>query len=255
MADEHEDAGGPVPPEQLFQRAQFNFLALALLMSTVLGAILLFTWNHRRVRADERQFYESLGAIQFKFEPHESTQRFRQLRETLPEETPEETKRLALALFDRALNNVPQILKFQEEAAATQAMYSKSMISSSAWRSFRENDALVTEELDEVREEAEALMPGWGKAIWQQAVQQLQANEVAQARAAQETEEKKSQAKKAKRQKQKEKAKAQKPAAPPAPSPEELAEKARLELEALLEKENSSSVSGSTHSKSGKKKK
>lgn len=106
----------------------------------------------------------------------------------------------------------------------------------------------------QVREEAEELVPGWGKAIWQQAVQQLQRRELMQAQAAQEEDEKKSQAKKAKRLKQKEKVKAKKAAEAPAPSPEELAEKARLELEALLKAEEDS-TSGSTHSKAGKKKK
>lgn len=146
-----DDAAGPAPPEHLFQRAQFNWLALAMMVSAVLGAVVLFAWNQRRVRADDREFYDSLGATQFKFEPHESTQRFRQLRESLrDDETPEATRQLQLALFDRALNNVPQILKFQEESTATQTMYSKSMISTSAWRSFRENEALVSQELEEV---------------------------------------------------------------------------------------------------------
>ena len=50
-------------------------------------------------------------------------------------------------------------------------LYSQSMCSVKQWRSYQNAEAMVSQEVEEVRAEADEIEPGWSQAIWRQAMQ------------------------------------------------------------------------------------
>jgi len=78
---------------------------------------------------------------------------------------------LAQALMKRCISDIPIVTHIQKESAGMNKLYSQSMCSVKQWRSYQAAEALVSNEVDEVRAEADEIEPGWSQVIWKQAMQ------------------------------------------------------------------------------------
>lgn len=78
---------------------------------------------------------------------------------------------LAQALMKRAIADIPIVAHIQKESPGMNKLYSQSMCSVKQWRSYQAAEQLVSQEVEEVRAEADEIEPGWSQAIWRQAMQ------------------------------------------------------------------------------------
>jgi predicted ribosome quality control (RQC) complex YloA/Tae2 family protein len=78
---------------------------------------------------------------------------------------------LAQALMKRAIADIPMVQHIQKESSGMNKLYSQSMCSVKQWRSYQQAESLVSQEVEEVRAEADEIEPGWSQSIWRQAMQ------------------------------------------------------------------------------------
>lgn len=78
---------------------------------------------------------------------------------------------LAQALMKRAMADIPMVMYIQKESAGMSKLYSKSMCSVKQWRAYQQAESLVSNEINEVKAEADEIEPGWSEVIWRQATQ------------------------------------------------------------------------------------
>lgn len=78
---------------------------------------------------------------------------------------------LAQALMKRCIADIPIVQHIQKESTGMNKLYSQSMCSVNQWRSYQAAEQLVSNEVDEVRAEADEIEPGWSQVIWRQAMQ------------------------------------------------------------------------------------
>ncbi|CAB9510964.1 Preprotein translocase subunit Sec66 [Seminavis robusta] len=78
---------------------------------------------------------------------------------------------MAQALMKRAIADIPVVTHIQKESAGMNKLYSQSMCSVKQWRAYQNAEAMVSQEVEEVRAEADEIEPGWSQAIWRQAMQ------------------------------------------------------------------------------------
>lgn len=78
---------------------------------------------------------------------------------------------LAQALMKRAMADIPLVTQVQKESNGMNRLYAQSMCSVNQWRSYQAAQSMVSTEVDEVREEADEIEPGWSQSIWKQAMQ------------------------------------------------------------------------------------
>lgn len=78
-------------------------------------------------------------------------------------------KVMAQALMKRAMADLPLVMHIQKESAGMTKLYSKSMCSVKQWRSYQAAEQLVSNEVNEVKMEADEIDPGWSEAVWRQA--------------------------------------------------------------------------------------
>jgi len=78
---------------------------------------------------------------------------------------------LAQALMKRCIADIPLVTHIQKESAGMNKLYSQSMCSVNQWRSYQAAETMVSSEVDEVRNEADEVEPGWSQVIWRQAMQ------------------------------------------------------------------------------------
>jgi Preprotein translocase subunit Sec66 len=70
---------------------------------------------------------------------------------------------LAQALMKRAIGDVPIVTHIQKESAGMNKLYSQSMCSVKQWRAYQAAEAMVSAEVEEVRQEADEIEPGWSQ--------------------------------------------------------------------------------------------
>lgn len=70
---------------------------------------------------------------------------------------------MAQALMKRAIGDIPIVTHIQKEANGMNKLYSQSMCSVKQWRAYQAAEAMVSAEVDEVREEADEIEPGWSQ--------------------------------------------------------------------------------------------
>lgn len=78
---------------------------------------------------------------------------------------------IASALMKRAMADIPDVMKIQKESAGMSKLYARSMCSVKQWRSYQQAEALISQEIADVKAEADDIEPGWSHSIWQQASQ------------------------------------------------------------------------------------
>lgn len=244
-----EDIQGALEQEAVLP---FPWVTLLIVMSSVIFAVCLFAYQQRK-RPEHDFQYDSIGSDHYKVSLPPEVEMYEEFKERF-DMNQENKVPLQKALFDRAMASVPLILYMQNEAPNANSLYKRSMIGESTWRSFKDSEEMVRQEMEDVRYEADLLRLGWGDMIWHQAVQvhhnkARQQEQEAEAQAAAE-EEKRKEANRAKREKSKAKAKALKPEVIE-PTAEEKAEQARLQLERLLAQEEESKAAAASTAKKG----
>ena len=70
---------------------------------------------------------------------------------------------LAQALMKRCIADIPIVTHIQKESTGMNKLYSQSMCSVKQWRAYQAAEALVSNEVNEVRAEAEEIEPGWSE--------------------------------------------------------------------------------------------
>jgi hypothetical protein len=78
---------------------------------------------------------------------------------------------MAQALMKRAMADIPLIHHIQKEAQGMGKLYARSMCSVNQWRAYQAAEAMVSNEVEQVRAEADEIEPGWSEIIWKQAMQ------------------------------------------------------------------------------------
>jgi Preprotein translocase subunit Sec66 len=71
----------------------------------------------------------------------------------------------------RAVADIPIVTHIQKESGGMNKLYSQSMCSVNQWRSYQAAESMVSQEVEEVRTEADEIEPGWSQVIWRQAMQ------------------------------------------------------------------------------------
>mmetsp|Transcript_9397 Transcript_9397/g.17702 ORF Transcript_9397/g.17702 Transcript_9397/m.17702 type:complete len:329 (+) Transcript_9397:1254-2240(+) len=80
-------------------------------------------------------------------------------------------KILAQALMKRCIADIPLVQLIQKESAGMNKLYSQSMCSVKQWKTYQAAEQMISQEVEEVRAEADEIEPGWSQAIWRQAMQ------------------------------------------------------------------------------------
>merc|ERR1712218_398035 len=71
----------------------------------------------------------------------------------------------------RAIADIPIVTHIQKESGGMNKLYSQSMCSVRQWQAYQKAEAIVSQEVEEVRAEADEIEPGWSQVIWRQAMQ------------------------------------------------------------------------------------
>ncbi len=71
----------------------------------------------------------------------------------------------------RCIADIPLVTHIQKESPGMNKLYSQSMCSIKQWKSYQAAESLISQEVEEVRHEADEIEPGWSQAIWRQAMQ------------------------------------------------------------------------------------
>jgi hypothetical protein len=71
----------------------------------------------------------------------------------------------------RCIADIPLVQHIQKESAGMNKLYSQSMCSVKQWKTYQAAEQLVSQEVEEVRAEADEIEAGWSQAIWRQAMQ------------------------------------------------------------------------------------
>jgi Preprotein translocase subunit Sec66 len=70
---------------------------------------------------------------------------------------------MAQALMKRCIADIPIVTHIQKEATGMNKLYSQSMCSVNQWRAYQKAETLVSQEVEEVRAEADDIEPGWSQ--------------------------------------------------------------------------------------------
>lgn len=81
------------------------------------------------------------------------------------------TRIMAQALMKRCIADIPLVTHIQKESPGMNKLYSQSMCSIKQWKSYQAAESLVSQEVEDVRHEADEIEPGWSQAVWRQAMQ------------------------------------------------------------------------------------
>lgn len=177
-----EDNGG----EEVFNSTSgdFNFFVLFLIILVAGGGTLYYMYRKRQDENKKFEFFEQLEGSTFNVQLPPTIDEFYVVKakaikdgwvpgqgEPSKEKTDTPGRRCGQALMKRAISIVPILHLLQKEGQAMTRLHQKNMCSEAQWRSFKSMEGMVSEELEEVKSEAEEIEPGWSQAIWQQAGQ------------------------------------------------------------------------------------
>lgn len=70
----------------------------------------------------------------------------------------------------RCIADIPIVTHIQKESAGMNKLYSQSMCSVKQWQAFQHAEAMVSQEVTEVRAEADEIEPGWSQVSCDQIV-------------------------------------------------------------------------------------
>lgn len=85
------------------------------------------------------------------------------------EPSQEDLKKLQQLLMKRAIATIPLYYKVHTEYGSTERLYKKGMLTEEVYNQVKALQEFINSEIKTVMEEAEEMLPGWGKAIWPKA--------------------------------------------------------------------------------------
>lgn len=63
----------------------------------------------------------------------------------------------------RCIADIPIVTHIQKESAGMNKLYAQSMCSVKQWQAFQHAEAMISQEVSEVRAEADEIEPGWSQ--------------------------------------------------------------------------------------------
>ena len=129
--------------------------------------ILYFIYNRSFNKSNKNESLLSYNA----FKPPQARQDYIDAKKTSNPYDPDEKLQLKKLLMLRALKTVPVIFGYEKEAASIDRLYKKGMLTDDLHNQTQELKVYIDKEVEDVRDEAESLVAGWGQSIWSQAVQ------------------------------------------------------------------------------------
>lgn len=155
------------------------YLGLAVL---AIAVICLFVYLKRKKAETEDEFFSQVDGEKFNLKLPAAVDEYYAIKSKVEESGWEPGQSggnaqtgpqrvLAQALMKRCIADIPLVTHIQKESAGMNKLYSHSMCSVNQWRTYQAAEAMVSAEVDEVREEADEIEPGWSQVIWRQAMQ------------------------------------------------------------------------------------
>ncbi|CAM9753397.1 unnamed protein product [Chrysoparadoxa australica] len=159
-----------LPPLEIEKPPAFPWLLVgSVILLTVLAMIVYQKYLRDMIWGKPDAFYEALGAGKLtRYQLHPNTAQYKKFIAEYDGDDLDQVKR---ALFQRALCNLQLVFHMQKEAQGMGSLYKRGMIGEAVWRNFKSMEEMVKQEMDEVRYEADRVLPGWGQAIWMQAAE------------------------------------------------------------------------------------
>lgn len=155
--------------------------AIYLLVTVILG-VAAYIYYLRKNRSDDDEYFSNYGKFNIKL-PAEVDEYYAVKEKCIkagwePGNPPKDKANstgphrvMAQALMKRAIGDIPIVTFIQKESPGMNKLYSQSMCSVNQWRAYQNAETLVSNEVDEVRTEADEIEPGWSQVIWRQAMQ------------------------------------------------------------------------------------
>lgn len=84
---------------------------------------------------------------------------------------PAQMEELKKHLMRRAMFTIPMILDLQQQGKSVDRLYGRGMLTDEIMDNVKNLKAFVDAEFPDVQAEADDMIPGWGPAIWQEAMQ------------------------------------------------------------------------------------
>ncbi|CAH0474504.1 unnamed protein product [Peronospora belbahrii] len=153
-------------------------LQIVAIIVTGITAVLLIMAARVLMPQKTNEVDESLQAMinGFDFALPEEVEQYRQGKA----EHPDDKDKCFQLLFRRAVADIPLIRKIQSESSGIQRLKKNDILKDSSFLSYKLAEDMINEEINDVRQESEELMPGegWPDKIFPQAVQFM--NQVAE---------------------------------------------------------------------------
>jgi len=179
-------SGDEIPPEGGEDIIEGTDPALYLLLAVVLIiAVYYFFFTRKKKQEESDDFFSNLDGEKFNLKLPVEVDEYYSVKSKCeasgwtpgmkppgPGEDGQGPQRvMAQALMKRAIADIPIVTHIQKESAGMNKLYSHSMCSVKQWRSYQNAESMVSNEVEEVRAEADEIEPGWSQVIWRQAMQ------------------------------------------------------------------------------------
>lgn len=105
------------------------------------------------------------------FVPPVERAQYLEAREKLDASVPSNAEELKKLLIRRALKTIPILLSLQNDGASVERLYKRGMLTDDVHFKMLGLKNYLDQEFQEVRDEAEEFIKGWGGQIWPQAMQ------------------------------------------------------------------------------------
>lgn len=176
------DDGGEAP---LLRAGTDPAIYLALSFITF---VILYIIRHKRQKRKQQEresFFFDMDGDKFNIKLPEAVEEYYEIKEKClkagwepgkPEANPKDAANgpmriLAQALMKRCIADIPLVTHIQKESPGMNKLYSQSMCSIKQWKSYQAAENIISQEVEEVRHEADEIEPGWSGVIWKQAMQ------------------------------------------------------------------------------------
>lgn len=150
-----------------------GYFASFILIGTALIVVLivLYLWRNKKILGFGGDGWKSSS-----FDLPPERQVYIEQREKLDPTKPGDLEELKKMLMRRAIGAIPILLNLQNEGISIERLYKRGMLTDDMHFKVKELKAFVDQEFQDVQNEAEDLVEGWGAHVWPQAMQFHQVN-------------------------------------------------------------------------------
>lgn len=158
MSSSAEDSSSTIP------KKDDSFLAISILLIAVIVVVVGIIYSWRSSRKTDRI---STASSSFNYPPEREN--FIKAKENLNPLLPSELEELKKLLMKRALQIIPMLLNYQNEGHSIERLYKRGMLTDDMHYKVKELKDFFDQEFQDVKNEADELVTGWGSTIWEQA--------------------------------------------------------------------------------------